>query len=248
MPFELKKIDTKTGFGSRPKQLFNNGHAIQLNYDVDQPLLLEPYEGGLPEPEGYSCPSIHLHAQTQNGSEHSIDGRKYFGEMHFVCHSRKFKNLQEAVDSKKANSLAVLAFFINSLSSRSSSYDLNSSNSNQNNRNSNSNYRYKENILFEQLTKMRQSDWYELGRGQSKVLDSDVTTHSVYCNDGFDLDLDGIKGDNFYRYDGSLTTPPCAETVTWTVFADPINISLAQAAEFMYLWRGIKKEKRNLVQ
>ncbi|XP_069159880.1 carbonic anhydrase-like [Procambarus clarkii] len=39
----------------------------------------------------------------------------------------------------------------------------------------------------------------------------------------------------FYSYQGSLTTPPCSEIVTWTVFKNPITISLAQLEKFWEL-------------
>ena len=41
-----------------------------------------------------------------------------------------------------------------------------------------------------------------------------------------DIISDGL-GD-YYRYRGSLTTPPCYESVIWTVFEKPIPISSRQ--------------------
>lgn len=40
----------------------------------------------------------------------------------------------------------------------------------------------------------------------------------------------------FYRYSGSLTTPPCSEIVEWVVFADPITASKEQIDAFAKLY------------
>ena len=39
-----------------------------------------------------------------------------------------------------------------------------------------------------------------------------------------------------YRYEGSLTTPPCSEIVDWVVFRDPIEVSAGQIAQFARLY------------
>lgn len=40
------------------------------------------------------------------------------------------------------------------------------------------------------------------------------------------------KGDEYYRFSGSLTTPPCSEGVAWLVTKVPSTISKAQLAKF----------------
>ncbi|MBD8890516.1 carbonic anhydrase [Roseibium litorale] len=41
---------------------------------------------------------------------------------------------------------------------------------------------------------------------------------------------------HFYRYEGSLTTPPCSETVVWTVLKEPIKVSEESIKEFQKLY------------
>uniref|UniRef100_A0A8C1QR33 Si:ch211-173d10.4 n=1 Tax=Cyprinus carpio TaxID=7962 RepID=A0A8C1QR33_CYPCA len=47
--------------------------------------------------------------------------------------------------------------------------------------------------------------------------------------------LKGVDLSKYYRYNGSLTTPPCDEAVVWTIFKDPIRISkdLVQTNSFL---------------
>jgi carbonic anhydrase len=41
---------------------------------------------------------------------------------------------------------------------------------------------------------------------------------------------------NYYRYEGSLTTPPCSETVDWLVLADYIEVAEVDIARFAKLY------------
>jgi carbonic anhydrase len=63
--------------------------------------------------------------------------------------------------------------------------------------------------------------------------------HVVYKGDTYNyptnVDLSQLMPENmsdYWRYEGSLTTPPCSEAVIWTVFHDTLNISHDQA-EFL---------------
>lgn len=52
------------------------------------------------------------------------------------------------------------------------------------------------------------------------------------------LDLARLLPDSAvtYRYAGSLTTPPCSETVNWVVFRDPIEAGIGQIDSFAKLF------------
>jgi carbonic anhydrase len=55
----------------------------------------------------------------------------------------------------------------------------------------------------------------------------------------------------YYRYPGSLTTPPCAETVEWLLLTDPIQVADADVAGFAKLYamnaRPVQKANRRAV-
>merc|ERR1712062_856217 len=57
--------------------------------------------------------------------------------------------------------------------------------------------------------------------------------------------IDTVRPNRFYRYSGSLTTPPCTEGVSWTIFMDPIPIHSSQANDFNYLVNIYAGERRN---
>ncbi|XP_074654779.1 carbonic anhydrase-like [Tubulanus polymorphus] len=47
--------------------------------------------------------------------------------------------------------------------------------------------------------------------------------------------IDNINMGNYYRYEGSLTTPPCSENVKWTVFREPLTMSPHQLRQLQSL-------------
>jgi carbonic anhydrase len=49
-----------------------------------------------------------------------------------------------------------------------------------------------------------------------------------------------------YRYDGSLTTPPCTEGVKWNVMATPIELSPEQLAAFTAIFTGNNRPVQSL--
>lgn len=55
----------------------------------------------------------------------------------------------------------------------------------------------------------------------------------------------------YYRYPGSLTTPPCAEIVEWLLLTDPIHVAPADVAGFAKLYplnaRPVQKDNRRYV-
>jgi len=56
---------------------------------------------------------------------------------------------------------------------------------------------------------------------------------------------------SYYRYEGSLTTPPCSETVDWLLLTDPVQVAEADIGRFARLFpmnaRPAQKTNRRFV-
>ena len=56
-----------------------------------------------------------------------------------------------------------------------------------------------------------------------------IDSKTIMISLGSLLPLTNVLNTNgYYRYSGSLTTPPCTEGVIWTIFTTKINISSYQ--------------------
>ena len=60
------------------------------------------------------------------------------------------------------------------------------------------------------------------------------------AHDSVMVNIEDLLPDNRtnYRYDGSLTTPPCTEGVKWFVLETPVELSAAQIAAFRAVLTG----------
>ncbi len=68
------------------------------------------------------------------------------------------------------------------------------------------------------------SIWQKISLADHRAKVSDLTINA--------LQLLPENSRQYYRYQGSLTTPPCSEIVTWLVFKQPVSISKSQLTSF----------------
>ena len=149
----------------------NNGHTIQVNYSEGDTMTIGD--------TNYELIQFHFHAP----SEHTVQGKQYPMEMHFV-------------HKAPSGALAVIGVFIE---------------------------RGTHNAAFDTI-------WSNLPKQKG------VESHYEHVQ----VNVDDLlpHSQRTYRYDGSLTTPPCSEGVKWLVMQSPIQLSAAQIWRFTSLIEG----------
>lgn len=167
--------------------LENNGHSVVLAVGSG----MSVSGGGLPGE--YHTLQLHFHwgSPATNGSEHTVDSRRYPMEMHIVNMKSIHPNMSAALDDPTG--LAVLGFFMDVV--------------------------YADNVHFGHISQKLSSVAYkgQTARIKPFPLISLLPKHNMT---------------QYYRYYGSLTTPPCSQAVIWTVYEVPIYISWTQLAQF----------------
>ncbi|XP_063225267.1 carbonic anhydrase 13 [Bacillus rossius redtenbacheri] len=172
------------------RQLSNTGHG----WKVDVLGYGSELTGG-PLTEKHTLEQFHAHwgVDSSQGSEHTVDGRAFAGELHFVhWNSLKYKTFADA--ASQPDGLAVLAVLLQVGETHS------------------------------ELQKLVDLIPEVIYKGQKVAINSPIDPAKFFA------DCHG-----YWTYQGSLTTPPCNESVTWIVFKTPIQVSEEQLSVFRTL-------------
>ncbi|XP_020618030.1 carbonic anhydrase 2-like isoform X1 [Orbicella faveolata] len=189
--------------GSVSGVLVNNGHAPTLIVDQSKtPAILT---GGPWANKVYMLKQLHFHfgCDASKGSEHTVDGRVYSGELHLVTYNTKYFDFHAAAD--KPDGLSVVAvFFLDNGGD--------------------------------------ESNWEQLTDAMKKITKADsITKVPMYYIKLYHMvpQLRDLSRASFYTYKGSLTTPPCYQSVKWIVLENPVSTS----REVMTAMRSLKNHE-----
>ncbi|XP_070571843.1 carbonic anhydrase 7-like isoform X2 [Ptychodera flava] len=183
-------------------KLRNTGHGAQIDI-VGGDYVMRG--GGLPAKQ-YKLAQFHWHwgSSKDRGSEHTIDGKRFAAECHFVFHDAKYRDLSAALP--KEGAVAVVGIFLVVEDDENDAYT----------------------AVTDRLSAI-------LNPGEEYQYEEPFKLRGFWPS----------NIDEFVRYKGSLTTPPCLETLDWTLMLKPISISQNQIAQFRKLVDDHGKELSN---
>jgi carbonic anhydrase len=94
------------------------------------------------------------------------------------------------------------------------------------------------------LFRVSENDNPKLSPLISKLENVRVAGHPMNISSVDLRDLLPVDKSKYFRYNGSLTTPPCSEKVIWSVFAQALNISSKQLSAFREMEEESKTGER----
>lgn len=190
----------------------NNGHSLAFTFDGG----IAPYimGGRLPVGESFEFAQLHWHwgSDSSQGSEHTMDGKKYPIEIHLVHWNKKYSSIDVAVGY--SDGLAVLGVF----------YEISTAdNGNLKDILSVASQARRAQVKARKMRNNKNSKGRAVGDGVA--LPADLRLSQMIPSDRTE----------YYYYQGSLTTPTCNEVVLWTNFVSTVGISESQLDVFRAL-------------
>ncbi|UXI20863.1 hypothetical protein NH340_JMT06806 [Sarcoptes scabiei] len=145
----------------------------------------------------YRMCQFHCHwgVNLARGSEHTINGRSYAAELHFVhWNTSLFSAFSEALS--QTHGLAVVAVFIE--------------------------IGFQKNKELEKVLKQINAIKF---KGNRKLVEESIDIAQLMPNNK-----------SYWTYQGSLTTPPLFESVTWIIYSNPIYATIDQLKKFRHVF------------
>lgn len=196
--------------------LQNNGHSLSVRLHPQQeqqrPRLAGGGLSGTFDLDGFH---FHWGSEDSRGSEHLLGGCAFPAEMHLVHFKRKYKSVKEAL--KYDDGLAVLGVWLvpGRDSDSSAREDLGGGSLDQPQHAANNSRK----VPTEDDHSAAARKWFRDLTPPSELLDDQLITVDL-------RQLIPFNDRDFYRYNGSLTTPPCTANVEWTIFENPVAVPL----------------------
>jgi len=188
-------------------ELFNNGHTVEFKVDLATNNFT--FTGGPFGAETYQFLQLHFHWGSTNdqGSEHTIGGKRFPMEMHMVCINTKYINADGTLDGNYLviqDGVAVLGFLFDvRRGPRKNQMALNT--------------------IIDGINELTAPE-ARSNEDASIPIEVDLVSFIEQAADG-----------GYFTYDGSFTTPGCNEVVTWVNFWKPLKVSEDQLRAYRAL-------------
>ncbi|KAL7980307.1 hypothetical protein Chor_014636 [Crotalus horridus] len=186
--------------------LTNNGHSVRMNLSSAMRIRSLSFQ--------YSAAQLHLHwgnRNKQEGSEHTVSGRHFAAEVRQSCPLGRHLSLH-----RRPCQLHIVHYNSDRYPDLKSAVDKPSGLA----------------VLAILIEEGEFNPSFEkiFSHFQHvKYKDQDAVVP------GFNVrDLLPDRLNDYYRYEGSLTTPPCYPSVLWTVFRNPVELSAEQASSIKH--------------